>query len=253
MKTAIAVFASATVLAACSTVPHEHHHTDPAETLRPPPGSNLMMRAPITISDDLEVIISDVVIPAGATVPRHFHPGEEFVYVIEGSAVHVEAGKPDQILKAGDAYVIPPQAEHAPRGGPDGARAIVFRVHKLGLPERVNIGDDGPIPDYQEFDYEGDSENILMIMDNIESRDDYHCHAMSHPARMCHLDNGREIYVFSEPSSDAHMSVLFRGFVRGQDGTPVLLERGWSTLDEDRAQAFYATITAWPETSSETD
>lgn len=104
---------------------------------RPPPGSNEMLRAPITIADGLEVIISDVVIPPDATVPRHYHPGEEFLYVIEGSAVHVEAGKPDQVLRAGDTYVIPPRAVHEPRGGPQGARAIVFRVHVKGEPERI--------------------------------------------------------------------------------------------------------------------
>ena len=45
----------------------------------PRPGSNQMLRAPITITDGLEVIISDVVIPPNATVPRHYHPGEEFL------------------------------------------------------------------------------------------------------------------------------------------------------------------------------
>ena len=72
-----------------------------------------------------------------ATVPRHYHPGEEFVYMIEGSAVLVEEGKPDRILEAGDSYVIPPRAVHAPRGGSDGARAVVFRVHVAGKPERI--------------------------------------------------------------------------------------------------------------------
>lgn len=104
-----------------------------------PPGSNLMLRAPITIADGIEVIISDVIIPPNATVPRHFHPGEEFVYVIEGYAVHVEEGKPDLILRAGDSYVIPPEATHAPQGGPDGARAVVFRVHIEGKPERILV------------------------------------------------------------------------------------------------------------------
>ena len=104
-----------------------------------PPGSHQMLRAPLTMADGLEVIVSDVVIPANATVPRHYHPGEEFVYVIEGSAVHVEEGKDDFVLSAGDAYVIPPQALHAPRGGPAGARAVVFRVHVAGEDERTLV------------------------------------------------------------------------------------------------------------------
>jgi quercetin dioxygenase-like cupin family protein len=79
------------------------------------------------------------VIPPNATVPRHYHPGEEFVYVLEGSAVHVEQGKPDRILKAGDTYVIAPRAIHAPRGGADGARAVVFRVHVQDAEERILV------------------------------------------------------------------------------------------------------------------
>ncbi|MGF1454363.1 MAG: cupin domain-containing protein [Alphaproteobacteria bacterium] len=111
---------------------------DPApQATRPPPGSNLMLRAPVSGLHGLEVLISDVVIPPGVAVPRHTHPGEAFLYVLEGSAVHVEEGRPDRLLEAGDTYVIPPGAAHAPRGGPNGARAIVFRLHKAGEPERL--------------------------------------------------------------------------------------------------------------------
>lgn len=118
-----------------------HSHDDDHHMHKPAPGSNEMLRAPITGVDGIEVLISDVVIPAGATVPSHYHPGEEFVYVIEGSAIHVEEGKEDQLFEAGQAFVIPPEAIHAPRGGSDGARAIVFRVHKEGLPERILTDD----------------------------------------------------------------------------------------------------------------
>ena len=110
-----------------------------SKSYTPPPGSNQMLRAPITIADGLEVIISDVVIPPNGTVPRHYHPGEEFIYVIEGSAIHIEENKPDRILQAGDTYVIPPEAEHSPRGGSEGARAIVFRVHVQGKKERILV------------------------------------------------------------------------------------------------------------------
>ncbi len=130
------------LFAASCDIPHTDDRSSEQEVHAehyPPPGSNEMLRAPITIADGLEVIISDVVIPPNATVPRHYHPGEEFLYVLKGSAVHVEESKPDQILKAGDAYVIPPRAVHAPRGGPDGARAIVFRVHVEGTEERILV------------------------------------------------------------------------------------------------------------------
>lgn len=118
-----------------------HHDHDRGDHHKPSPGSNEMLRAPISGVEGIEVLISDVVIPAGATVPSHYHPGEEFVYVIEGSAIHVEEGKEDHRIEAGEAFVIPPEAIHAPRGGPEGARAIVFRVHKEGQPERILTDD----------------------------------------------------------------------------------------------------------------
>jgi quercetin dioxygenase-like cupin family protein len=109
-----------------------------APATRPPPGSNEVLRSPLAGMPGVEVIVSDVVIPPFAQVARHYHPGEEFLYLIEGTAIHVEEGKPDLPLKAGDSYVIPPRAIHAPRGGPEGARAIVFRVHVAGQPERID-------------------------------------------------------------------------------------------------------------------
>ena len=133
------------LLAACSApaseAPAEPGDTPAAITVPKglAPGSNEMLRAPITSAPELEVIISDVIIPPGAEVPTHYHPGEEFVYVIEGSALHVEEGKEDRVASAGDTIVIAPEAVHAPRGGDQGARAIVFRVHVKDQPERIPV------------------------------------------------------------------------------------------------------------------
>jgi len=120
-----------------TALPFAYAQEPPAEARRLPPGSNEVLRSVLAENPDLEVIVSDVIIPPNATVARHFHPGQEFLYLIEGSAVHIEEGKPDLPLKAGDTYVIPPRAIHSPRGGPEGARAIVFRVHVKGQPERI--------------------------------------------------------------------------------------------------------------------
>ncbi len=106
-----------------------------------PPGSNEILRADLESADGVEVIISDVVIPPNAGVPKHYHPGEEFVYVIAGSAVHVEDGRADQEIAAGDAFVIRKEKPHAPRAGDAGARAIVFRVHQSGEPERILLAE----------------------------------------------------------------------------------------------------------------
>ena len=103
----------------------------------PPPGSNEVLRSPLAGTPGVEVIVSDVVIPPNGQVARHYHPGEEFLYLIEGTAIHVEEGKADLPLKAGDSYAIAPRAIHFPKGGPEGARAIVFRVHIAGEPERI--------------------------------------------------------------------------------------------------------------------
>ncbi len=105
----------------------------------PPPGSNEVLRSKVRVADNLEVIISNVFIPSGAQVPRHYHPGEEFLYVVQGSAVQVEEGQADRVLMAGDAYVIPPEAIHAPYGGPNGGHAIVFRLHVEGQEERYLV------------------------------------------------------------------------------------------------------------------
>lgn len=123
-----------------AALPFAHAQAQQAEAERPyppPPGSNEVLRSPLAGTPGVEVIASDVVIPPNGQVARHYHPGEEFLYLIEGTAIHVEEGEPDRVLKAGDSYTIPPRAIHAPRGGPEGARAIVFRVHVAGQPERI--------------------------------------------------------------------------------------------------------------------
>ena len=140
VRRAASLAACTVALSACVSVESHSHNPDHGLST----GSNEMLREILSSADGLEVIISDVIIPPNAEIPRHYHPGEEFVYLIEGSATHIEAGKPDRLIEAGEAFVIPPQAVHAPRGGPDGGRAMVFRVHVEGQPERV------PVPDAEE-------------------------------------------------------------------------------------------------------
>ncbi len=113
----------AVLLVACADEPDVSERYGPIEVIR----------TPASFAEGVEIIVSDIRIAPDAEVPGHSHAAEELVYVIEGLAVHVEEGLPDRTLRPGDMAVIPPEAVHRPRGGPDGARAITVRFK---LPER---------------------------------------------------------------------------------------------------------------------
>lgn len=54
-----------------------------------------------------EAIQVRVDIEAGEVAPRHRHPGEEIIYVFEGTLEYEVDGKPPVTLKAGDVLFIP--------------------------------------------------------------------------------------------------------------------------------------------------
>ena len=68
----------------------------------------------------------------GASFPAHSHPGEELVYVTEGSLEYAIAGKPPVTLGAGDVLFIPARAVHAVRnvGQGKGTELATYIVEK---------------------------------------------------------------------------------------------------------------------------
>ena len=55
-------------------------------------------------------VLAELVV--GGAAPRHTHPGEEFVYVLEGTATFDMAGRTPLAITAGDAFFIPPHTPH---------------------------------------------------------------------------------------------------------------------------------------------
>jgi quercetin dioxygenase-like cupin family protein len=54
-------------------------------------------------------------IPPGSSTPRHYHPGQELAYVLEGTGVMHEIGKPSMPIKPGftvTAYSPPDKAAY---------------------------------------------------------------------------------------------------------------------------------------------
>ena len=59
----------------------------------------------------------------GVTAPRHSHPGEEIVYVIEGVIEYRLDGQAPVTLKAGEVLFVPAGVIHAAKNVGDGAAA----------------------------------------------------------------------------------------------------------------------------------
>jgi quercetin dioxygenase-like cupin family protein len=71
----------------------------------------------------------------GAAFPRHTHPGEEIIYVLEGSLEYRVEGKSPVTLKAGEVLFIPAGTIHAAKNvGSNNAAELGTYVVEKGRP-----------------------------------------------------------------------------------------------------------------------
>ena len=79
-----------------------------------------------------EVVQVRVDFDPGVAFGNHRHPGEEIVYVIEGSLEYQVEGKPPMTLGAGEVLFIPAGAVHAAKnvGSRNGAELATYVVEK---------------------------------------------------------------------------------------------------------------------------
>ncbi|MDJ0708253.1 MAG: cupin domain-containing protein [Leptolyngbyaceae cyanobacterium MO_188.B28] len=100
---------------------------------------NNIVTSQLDLVEGIEVIVSRVDIPPNTTLPKHWHPGEEFIYFMEGSGVMWQKDKADTQVEKGDVFQVPLKQIHTLTTGESGARVVVFRVHETGQPVRVNV------------------------------------------------------------------------------------------------------------------
>jgi quercetin dioxygenase-like cupin family protein len=71
----------------------------------------------------------------GAAFGKHTHPGEEIIYVLEGSLDYEVEGKPPVTLKARDVYFVPAGTIHAAKNvGSSTAAELATYVVEKGKP-----------------------------------------------------------------------------------------------------------------------
>jgi len=67
-----------------------------------------------------EVIQNRVDIDSDAPAIRHWHPGEEVIYVVAGTLEYEIDGEPTQTVSAGEALTVPAERVHSVRNVGDG-------------------------------------------------------------------------------------------------------------------------------------
>jgi quercetin dioxygenase-like cupin family protein len=63
---------------------------------------------------------------------KHWHPGEEIIYVLEGALEYEIDGRPTATFEAGDVLLVPPETVHAVRnvGSGNAAELATYFVEK---------------------------------------------------------------------------------------------------------------------------
>jgi len=116
------------------------HATRGSSPPRPPAELKLenLLQVPLAeeFVPDREIVVSYVEIPPHTTLERHWHPGEEFHYYLEGEAEIRIDGEPTIIGKPGMVGHVPFKRKHTAITGDKGAKVLVFRVHTKGEPVR---------------------------------------------------------------------------------------------------------------------
>jgi quercetin dioxygenase-like cupin family protein len=82
-----------------------------------------------------EVVQARVDIGPEAPLVKHTHPGEEIIYILEGSLEYQLEGQPPRTCNAGDALTVPAGVVHAVRNvGSGNAAELATYVVEKGKP-----------------------------------------------------------------------------------------------------------------------
>ena len=82
-----------------------------------------------------EVVQNRVDISPEAPAIKHKHPGEEIIYVLEGSLEYQVQGKPPTTLEAGEVLFVPAETIHAVKNvGTGNAAELATYVVEKGKP-----------------------------------------------------------------------------------------------------------------------
>ena len=100
-----------------------------------------LYKADLVTSDGREASIFLAELAPGANVGKHYHPGDAFAYILEGTMLLEIDGKPSVTLGPGKSGSLPPHTVHDDKNPSQTAplKFLVFHVAKKGEPLAVPV------------------------------------------------------------------------------------------------------------------
>ncbi len=95
-----------------------------------------LLKADLVGMEGKELIVQLVEFAPRGASGKHWHPGHEAVYVLEGSLIFEMEGHPPMAVKAGEAAYGPAKIVHEGKNASATAllKVVVFRIHEKGQP-----------------------------------------------------------------------------------------------------------------------
>lgn len=110
---------------------------------QPPIKRTELQKVDLAGAQGQEGVLARVEIAPGATVPKHFHPGDVFVYVLQGTFWWEADGGERKTFKAGDSFHVMPKHVHSEGNASpsEPATLMAFFVKPKGEPLSVTVGE----------------------------------------------------------------------------------------------------------------
>ena len=107
---------------------------------QPLPKTQIILTTDLAGIEGKEGIIYIAQVFPGEVAGKHYHPGYQFSYVLEGSIIMEMEGKSPVTYKPGDAFYIPPRQVHYPRNeGNVRAKIVSFWIKEKGEPTNIPV------------------------------------------------------------------------------------------------------------------
>jgi quercetin dioxygenase-like cupin family protein len=97
-------------------------------------GFTELHRVEVAGASELELVMGLIERSGESTSAKHYHPGGEFAFVLEGAVTVTAENEPPVTIKAGTSFYQPPGEWHAISTAARGAKTVVFRVVQKGQP-----------------------------------------------------------------------------------------------------------------------